>query len=242
MTIALVGIDADDTLWHNEHLYADARARFREILTASSSANGHGLPDDLDDIIQLIEVGNLPYYGYGITSFVMSLMETAVRVTDGRVSGHELQDVLAIAKQMMDAEVTLLDGVEEALVELSAAHSLALITKGDLLQQQGKIARSGIAHYFDHVEVVSNKTPDTYAALLARWHVAPDQFVMAGNSLRSDVLPVLELGGYGIYVPHDLTWSHEHSEPPGADHQRFYELERLADLPALLGRMQANMA
>ncbi|MEZ4518065.1 MAG: hypothetical protein R3C44_15010 [Chloroflexota bacterium] len=134
--IQTIGFDADDTLWQNEHLYADARRKYDAILRSSASVNGHGIPANLDDIVHEIEVGNLPYYGYGITSFVMSLIETAIRVTDGRITGRELGEIQDIAKQMVAAEVELLDAVEETLADLSADYPLILITKGDLLHQQ----------------------------------------------------------------------------------------------------------
>jgi putative hydrolase of the HAD superfamily len=215
--IHTIGFDADDTLWHNERLYADARRRYDAILRASAAVNGHGLADNLDDIIHEIEVGNLPLYGYGITSFVMSLIEAAITVTDGHITGREIAQVQAIARDMVSAEVELLDAVEETLAELSADYPLALITKGDLLHQHEKVARSGIAHYFAHVEVVSEKTPATYARVLGRLGVASERFVMVGNSMRSDILPVVALGGRGVYVPTDQMWHFEHAElPPDA--------------------------
>ena len=145
--IHTIGFDADDTLWQNEHLYADARRRYDTILRDSAAVNGHGLPENLDDILHEIEVANLPLYGYGITSFVMSLIETAIEVTDGRITGREIARVQAIARDMVSAEVELLDAVEDTLAELSADFPLVLITKGDLLHQHEKVARSGIDHY-----------------------------------------------------------------------------------------------
>jgi putative hydrolase of the HAD superfamily len=217
MSINWIGFDADDTLWHNEHHYADARRRYDRILQKSAAVNGHGLPDDLEDIIHEVEVGNLPLYGYGITSFVMSLIEVAIRVTDGHISGREIGEIQAIARQMVSAEVELLEAVEETLAELSTVYPLVLITKGDLLHQQEKVARSGIDHYFEHVEVVSEKTPETYARVLRRIGVASERFVMVGNSMRSDILPVVALGGRGVYVPNDQTWHFENADlPPDA--------------------------
>lgn len=234
LTIDLIGFDADDTLWQNEQYYADARRRYDLILQRSAVVNGHGLPDDLEDIIHEVEVGNLPLYGYGITSFVMSLIEVAIRVTDGRIRGREIAEVQAIARQMVLAEVELLDAVEETLADLSADYPLVLITKGDLLHQQGKVARSGIDHYFQHVEVVSEKTPETYARVLRRLGIAPEQFMMVGNSMRSDILPVVSLGGRGVYVPNDGTWHFENADLPPEAVGMVVEASGMAAVPGLV--------
>ncbi len=238
--ITTIGFDADDTLWHNEHLYADARLRYDTILRGSAAVNGHGLPDDLDDILHEVEVANLPLYGYGITSFVMSLIEVAIRVTDGRITGREIAQVQAIARDMVSAEVELLDAVEETLADLSADFPLVLITKGDLLHQHEKVARSGIDHYFQHVEVVSEKTPETYGRVLQRLSIEPGEFVMVGNSMRSDILPVVALGGRGVYVPNDQTWHFENAElPPNVAHA-VVEVREIGEVPQIIRGMSAN--
>lgn len=233
-----IGFDADDTLWHNEHHYADARRRYDRILQESAAVNGHGLPADLEDIIHEVEVGNLPLYGYGITSFVMSLIEVAIRVTDGRITGREIAQIQALARQMVSAEVELLDAVQETLDTLSAEFPLVLITKGDLLHQQEKVARSGIDHYFEHIEVVSEKTPETYARVLRRVGVAPEGFVMVGNSMRSDILPVVAIGGRGVYVPNDQTWHFENADLPPEAAGRVIETT-MAGVPGALRALAA---
>ncbi|MEZ4519956.1 MAG: HAD family hydrolase [Chloroflexota bacterium] len=238
--IQTIGFDADDTLWQNEHLYADARRKYDAILRSSASVNGHGIPANLDDIVHEIEVGNLPYYGYGITSFVMSLIETAIRVTDGRITGRELGEIQDIAKQMVAAEVELLDAVEETLADLSADYPLILITKGDLLHQQKKVARSGIEHYFVHVEVVSEKSPESYAQVLRRLDIIPERFVMVGNSMRSDILPVTALGGRGIYVPNDQTWHFENADLPEDAAESVIEANGMREVPALIRRLDSD--
>lgn len=230
----LIGFDADDTLWHNEDLYSDARVRFREILS------GFDLPINLDDVIHDVEVGNLRYYGYGVMSFALSLIETAVRLTGGRVTGQEIGELVQLGKSMMSAEVRLFDQVEDTLAALAATHPLALITKGDLQHQQAKVARSGLARYFRSVEIVSDKTPATYAAILARHGVSPDRFVMVGNSLRSDILPVVELGAHAIYIPHANTWIHEHVELEEGGDGGFVTATSLAEVLAAIRSLDSQ--
>ncbi len=191
----LIAFDADDTLWHNEDLYQDARDEFRALLAP------YAPPPDLDDIVHATEMRNLPTYGFGVSSFTLSLIETAIAVTDGRVTGAEIDRLLAIARRMIWADIRLIDEVEDTLAALADNYPLLLITKGDLLHQQDKVARSGLGRYFSGVEVVSDKTAATYADILRRRGVEPARFLMVGNSLRSDILPVAEIGGHAVYVP-----------------------------------------
>ncbi len=199
----LIAFDADDTLWHNEDLYQDARDEFRALLAP------YAPPPDLDDIVHETEMRNLPTYGFGVSSFTLSLIETAIAVTDGRITGAEIDRLLAIARRMIWADIRLIDEVEDTLATLSADYSLLLITKGDLLHQQDKVARSGLGRYFSGVEVVSDKTADTYADILRRRGVVPARFLMVGNSLRSDILPVAEIGGHAVYVPVEVAWVYD---------------------------------
>ena len=152
---------------------------------------------------------NLPYYGFGVSSFTLSLIETAIAVTNGRVTGAEIDRLLAIARRMIWADIRLIDEVEDTLAALSADYPLLLITKGDLLHQQDKVARSGLGRYFSGVEVVSDKTAATYADILRRRGVEPARFLMVGNSLRSDILPVAEIGGHAVYVPVEVAWVYD---------------------------------
>jgi putative hydrolase of the HAD superfamily len=206
--IDLIAFDADDTLWHTEHLYQEARAQYRELLRA------YGALDALDDLVHETEMRNLPYFGFGITSFILSLIEAAIEHTGGRITGPEIGRLLDVAKTMISADVRLLDEVEDTLAALSADFPLLLITKGDLLHQQDKVARSGLGRYFSGVEVVADKTPDVYRNILARRGVAPERFVMVGNSPRSDILPVASLGGHAVYVPDENTWVYDLVELP----------------------------
>jgi putative hydrolase of the HAD superfamily len=231
--IETIAFDADDTLWHNERLYADAQDRFRGLLGHYHS------PEWIDERLFQTEMRNLQHFGYGIKAFALSMIETAVELTEGRISGADVQVIIDIARQMIAADVELLDAVEATVARLAETHQLMVITKGDLRDQELKIARSGLAPRFRHIEIVSDKSRASYAALLQRHGIAPERFLMVGNSLRSDILPVLELGASAVYIPYQTTWAHEVAAPPPDDHPGFYALERLDQLPDLLERIEA---
>ena len=226
--IELIAFDADDTLWHTEHLYQTARQQFRDLLQP------HVALDTLDDLVHETEMRNLPYYGFGITSFILSLIETAVDVTGGRVTGAEIGRLLVIAREMISADVRLIDEVEDTLAALAADYPLLLITKGDLLHQTDKVARSGLGRYFAGVEVVADKTPETYRDILARRGVAPERFVMGGNSPRSDILPVATLGGRAVYVPDENTWVYDLVDLPAGLPGPVYRVGRMSEVAALI--------
>ena len=230
--IELIAFDADDTLWHTEHLYQEARRQFRELLRPYVAI------DTLDDHVHDTEMRNLPYYGFGITSFILSLIETAVEVSDGRITGAEVGRLLEISRQMVSADVELIDEVEETLVALSAVYPLLLITKGDLLHQTGKVARSGLGRYFAGVEVVADKTPEIYREILTRRGVVPERFVMVGNSPRSDILPVAALGGRAIYVPDENTWVYDLVELPDDLPGQIYRVNRVGEVAGLIREMR----
>lgn len=231
---SLIAFDADDTLWHNERLYHQGRDRFIQILAK------YGIDDVDDSRVDAVEVRNLPYYGYGVMSFILSLIEAGIELTSGRLLSEDVQALLDQGKEMLRAEVQVYYGVAETLAALSAEIPLMLITKGDLHHQQFKIAASGLEDFFEHVEVVSQKDPATYADILGRRGVDAKDFMMVGNSLRSDVLPVLEIGGWGVLVPNELSWAHEHGEPPTEGGERYFEIERLEQLPELLARLKSS--
>ena len=229
--IDLIALDGDDTLWHNERLYRMGRERFREVVASA----GVSLPgEEIEERVNQVELRNLKYYGYGVSSFVLSLIETSIELTDGRIPGAAIDGLLHLAREMLTAEVELFEGAREAITALAAAYPLMLITKGDLLHQRAKVDQSGLGDHFRHVEVVSSKTPETYASILTRHAIAPDRFLMVGNSLRSDILPVLGIGGWAVHIPARLGWAHEDSEPPDPATGRFFRLETLHDLPALV--------
>ena len=232
----LIAFDADDTLWHNESLYAETQTAFARLLAPYQAAQA--VADRLDEV----EMQNLPLFGYGIKSFTLSMVETAIELSAGQISARDIQAVIDLAKRMLIAEVRLLEQAETTVAQLAATHPLMIITKGDLRDQEAKVARSGLSHYFKYIEVVSDKTNDSYAALLAKYQVAPARFLMVGNSLRSDILPVVALGGQAVYIPYTITWIHETVAAQPAEPCRYVELEHLGLLPALVERLEAGQA
>lgn len=231
---ALIAFDADDTLWHSESLYRMGRDRFHKLLAK------YQLQGTIDERFDEIEVRNLRYYGYGVMGFVLSLIETAIELTGGRVSGDDIHKLIDLSKEILTAEVRLFGQAEETLAKLSSRYPLMLITKGDLRHQQSKIEQSGLRDYFRYIEVVSEKTPETYRAILARHDIKASRFLMVGNSLRSDVLPVVELGGWAVHIPNDLNWSHEEMEPPDDARPRYFEVEHLGFVPELIEELVQN--
>ncbi len=232
--IELIAFDADDTLWHTEPIYQEARRQFDDLLRPYGPLNG------LDQIVHDTEMRNLPYYGFGITSFILSLIETAVEVTSGRITGAEVGRMLEISRQMVAADINLMDEVEDTLAALAADYPLLLITKGDLLHQKDKVARSGLGRYFAGVEVVEDKTPDIYREILERRKVAPERFVMIGNSPRSDVLPVAALGGNAIYVPDENTWVYDLVDLPDNLPGTVYRVGRIGEVVGVIRGMGAD--
>jgi len=227
----IIAFDADDTLWHNERLYVDAQARFAQLLASYHE------PAWISERLYQTESRNIQHFGYGIKSFALSMIETAVELTEGRVSGGDIRKIIDLAREMLSAEVQLLKNVSETIGELSKTRRLMVITKGDLLDQETKLTRSGLKNYFRHIEVVSEKTRESYAYLLEKYALQPQRFLMIGNSLRSDILPVLELGGSAVHVPYELTWLHEAADAPPAGQPRYYQIEHLGQLPGLLAQL-----
>ena len=231
MSFDVIAFDADDTLWHTEYLYAEAKLKLAAHLGVYVDAG------TLIEGLEATEMANLDLYGYGVKSFALSMVQAAVTLTEGRVSAGEILGVVSIAREMLMAEVRLLDGVRDVVNALSRAHTLMVITKGDASEQMPKLHRSGLIDAFPMVEVVGSKTRDVYARLLAKHNIAPERFLMVGNSLKSDILPVLELGGFGVYIASDLLWSHEHVEDPPVGHTRYRELSQVGELPALIAEL-----
>jgi putative hydrolase of the HAD superfamily len=223
-----IAFDADDTLWHNEPLYLDVQNRFKELLS------GYHSPEWIDKKLFDTEMRNLAHFGYGIKAFTLSMIETAIELTEGRIRAAEIQKIIDFARAMLNTELPLLQGVEETLALLAQSHDLMIVTKGDLLDQEAKLARSGLQKYIKHIEVVSDKNRLSYASILSRHGIEPARFLMVGNSLKSDILPVLELGGRAVYIPYALTWSHENAIDRELPQQGFYQLEHIGLLPELL--------
>jgi putative hydrolase of the HAD superfamily len=230
----LLAFDADDTLWQNERLYAQVQARFAGLLVQYHPAEWIG------ERLYQAETRNLEHFGYGVKAFALSMIETAVELTEGRISGQDLQTLVDLAREMLHAQVHLLEGAQETLNLLKTHYPLMLLTKGDLFEQESKIARSGLSDCFRHIEIVSQKTTPVYRSLLENYSIPPGRFLMVGNSLRSDILPVLEVGGHAVYIPHELTWQHEHADPPPVGHPGYYQIEHLGLLPALLEQIETG--
>lgn len=229
--IEAIGLDADDTLWENETFFRVTEAEFVALLA------DYGDAEAITARLFEVERANLARYGFGIKGFMLSMVETAIELTDGRIDGRAIRRILDLGHEMLAHPLHLIEGVEAALDAL-AGRRLILITKGDLIDQERKIAASGLADRFEAVEILADKTPEAYARVLGRLEVAPAAFLMAGNSMKSDVLPVLELGGFGAFLPHDLTWAAEHAETP--DHPRLHHLAGIGDLPGLVARLEAG--
>ncbi|EIE49523.1 HAD family hydrolase [Salipiger aestuarii] len=230
MNLQTIGFDADDTLWHNERFFKLTQERFAELLA------DHADTADLDARLLDAERRNVGHYGFGVKGFVLSMIETAIEVTEGRVPGSVISDIMKAGQDMLAHPIELLPGAQDAIEALAPDHHLVLITKGDLLHQERKLAQSGLGSRFDAVEIVSDKTPATYARIFAASPGGPDGAMMVGNSLKSDVVPAIASGAWGVHVPHDLVWGLELAEAP--DHSRFVELADLGGLAALVSRIR----
>jgi len=226
--IRLVALDADDTLWHNEPLFTDTQARFSALLSR------HTDPEVIEQRLSETEIRNLQHYGYGVKAFTLSMVETAIELTGGKVTGEEVAEIVRMGREMLHAPVDLLDGVGEAVRELSESHDLMIVTKGDLLDQETKLARSGLGDFFTDVSVVSRKDRATYEGLVAGRGLDPAEFLMVGNSLRSDVVPVAEMGGHAVHIPYTETWAHEKVDAARLTSVRYHTLPRIHDLPELV--------
>jgi putative hydrolase of the HAD superfamily len=229
-SLTAIGFDADDTLWQNEQFYRLTEQRFIDLLAE------HADRDDIAARLNEAERRNLKLYGFGIKGFTLSMVETAIELTGGRIPAGAISDILAAGRDMLVHPVETLPHVRETLEQLAGNYRLILITKGDLFDQERKLAASGLGDLFDAVEIVSDKNASTYHRIFSRHADGPAQSMMVGNSLKSDIVPAIEAGSWGVYVPHDLTWSFEHVEPPlGAP--RFREVPHLGELLALITKL-----
>ena len=219
-----IGFDADDTLWHNQPIFERSYDRFRELL-----ARYHD-PASSGELLLATELKNIPLYGYGIKGFTLSAIETAITLSNGAISSGELRQLLDTARDMLEHPIDLLEGVAETLDALASTHRLMLITKGDLRDQQRKLGLSGLGGYFQGIEILAEKDQDSYRDIFRRHDISPGDFLMVGNSLKSDILPVLGLGGAGAHIPYHPTWAGELAEPPVEHLDRFFTLERIHEL------------
>jgi len=218
-----IAFDADDTLWHNEQYFQLTQHHFKLLLADFAE------PDHLSERLLEAERRNLRHFGYGVKGFTLSMIETAIEVTDGKVPAQTIQQILDAGRDMLSSPVDLLPGVQDTLEALAGKHTLAVITKGELFDQERKLAQSGLADFFQIVEIVSEKTAATYDRIFGPLDGGADKAMMVGNSLKSDILPALEAGAWATWVPHDLTWELEHAETP-THHQRFRQVDTLTQL------------
>ena len=215
-------------MWENETYFREAENDLCALLA------DYGTQEEIEQELFRIEMQNMPLYGYGVKAFGLSMMETALFVSNNSIEAHRIEQIVQIVKRMLDAPVVLLPDVEEVLKTLSAHYRLILATKGDLLDQERKLRKSALEGYFHHIEIMSDKTEKEYAALFSHLDVAPHEVVMIGNSLKSDVLPVLNIGGHAVYIPFHETWEFEKTEQK-VEHPHCAELEKVSDLINWLG-------
>jgi putative hydrolase of the HAD superfamily len=229
--ITLIAFDADDTLWHNENHFRMTQGRFESLLADFAD------PAHLHDRLLAAERRNLGHYGYGVKGFVLSMIETAIEVTEGRVEARVIAEILSCGREMLQQPVDLLPHAEATVRTMAGAHQVLVITKGDLVDQERKVAQSGLGDLFHGVEIVSEKTAAAYAAIFTRYGHRPESCVMVGNSMKSDVLPALAVGAFGVHVPHALTWELEQAMPP-ENAQRFHTIPNLSALPLLVATLK----
>ncbi|HWS78893.1 MAG TPA: HAD family hydrolase [Thermomonas sp.] len=231
--IALVGFDADDTLWRSQDYFDDAQAQFERLV------GGYVDLADAGDRLYAVEKRNLALFGYGVKGMVLSMVEAAVEITDARISAADLHRIVELGKSLLRHPVELLPGVRDAVERIAADWPVVLVTKGDLFHQEAKVRDSGLADLFRRIEIVSEKDAPTYARLFAEFDVVPSQFAMVGNSLRSDIAPVLALGGHGVHVPYHVTWVHEAGAEVVVGKERMRTIASLDLLPGAIRELDA---
>ena len=228
MAIRVLGFDGDDTLWHSETRFHFTQGEFRDLIRR------HVPAADVDARLHDTEMANLAIYGYGVKSFTLSMLETAIELTQAKIPSADLDVILGWGKRMLTQSTELLDGVERTLKELSARHDMLLITKGDLFDQESKLARSGLGELFLGVEILSEKNKDSYSGVFQRRGIDPKEFVMVGNSLRSDIVPVVALGGRAVHIPYEVTWQHEQVAESDLPKNGWRRISSISELPAAL--------
>ncbi|QHT70475.1 HAD family hydrolase [Rhodocytophaga rosea] len=231
MPIKVIAFDADDTLWVNEPYFQETEKEFCSLF--EDYLPHHTVGRELLHT----EIQNITLYGYGIKGFMLSMIETALKITNKTVSVEAVDKIIGYGKDLLARPIELLDGVEEVLTALKGHYRLVVATKGDLLDQERKLKKSGLEHYFHHIEIMSEKGEADYRKLLKHLDIKPDEFVMIGNSLKSDVLPVLNIGGHGIHVPYHITWAHERIEH-NIEHENFRQVQQIKEIiPFLLSEI-----
>lgn len=228
MTIEMIAFDADDTLWKTEANFEKAQKELEKILSPWKDS------EKTEEIVFKTEMDNLSLYGLGVKAFTLSMIEASLKISHGEIQGESIERIMQLGREMLEAEVELLPCVAETIAKLTKDYPLMVITKGDLLDQTSKISRSGLDAHFSLVEVVSEKTLLSYTKVLEKFHLDPGNLVMVGNSLKSDILPILELGGWAVHIPASTTWAHEMVADFDTSQDRFYELEHMGHLPELI--------
>ncbi len=228
--LKVIGFDADDTLWVNETYYRDTEKDFVKLLQEFANE------EIVMSTLMATEIKNLPLYGYGAKGFMLSMMETAVEVSQNKADAEITGDIIRLGKELLNKPVVLLDGAHKILQQLKGRFPVILITKGDLLDQERKLRKSGLDSCFHHIEIMSDKKEENYDKLLNRIAVKPKEFMMVGNSLKSDVLPVLKLGAWGVHIPYHTTWVHEETDEDPRQWERFLSVKNLSELLNLLNR------
>ncbi len=234
--IKVIGFDADDTLWVNETYFRDAELEFAKLLSPYETAN------KIDQELFKKEVENLPLYGYGIKGFVLSMVEMALEISNGTVSNATIEKILEIGKHMLNKPVELLEGVDEVLHTLSKEFRLIVVTKGDLLDQERKLEKSGLLDYFHHIEILSDKQEANYSKLLNHLDIKPSEFLMIGNSLKSDILPLVNIKAKAIHVPFHTTWIHEQVNDTETKDKSYKTVDNLLEIIPLLSRKKQSSA
>ena len=227
MNIKVIAFDADDTLWVNEPYFQYTEKKFCRLL------EGYLPEQELSRELLKIEIANLALYGYGIKGYILSMIEAALKVSDNTISIEAIEKIIGFGKELLNEPIELLENVEEVLKALKGHYRLVVATKGDLLDQERKLKKSGLSHYFHHIEIMSDKAEDDYRKLIKHLDIAPAQFMMIGNSVKSDIIPVLNIGGHAIHVPYHTTWAHEHVETK-LEHENFRHVEHLKEVLGML--------
>lgn len=223
MSIRIIAFDADDTLWDNELYFQEAERKFCELF--EDYLPQHTIQREL---LQT-EIKNIALYGYGIKAFMLSMIETGIRVTERNIKIDAIEKMIAIGQELLDKPVQLIEGVESVLKSLKPKYKLVMATKGDLLDQERKLKKSGLSNYFHHIEIMSEKKEPDFEKLIRHLDVKPSEVMMIGNSIKSDILPILNIGGYGIHVPYHVTWAHEKVDT-AIDHANFRQVEKISDV------------
>lgn len=232
--IRTIGLDADDTLWHTETLFQETQSRLAEMMCRYADERA------VQARLQATEIENVKVFGYGIKGFTLSMIETAITLSQGNVTPEEIHEIVGMGKRMLRAPLTLMPHVETVLANLNRRFRLILITKGDLLDQTNKVDKSGLGEYFEGVEVVSEKDKSSYTAVFDRYEIDPANFMMIGNSIPSDIEPVLNLGGYAVHVPYQITAIHELHDGT-IESERFFKAGSLSEVPGLIARLNLSI-